>query len=107
MHQFIDGISEPAQFYFRNADGNFVPFTGIQEITIQEEVKYNPGSIIPTFDRAGELCFTTKITPKSLRDFRKMIRSIENYCMRRRRTFIRNKEKERRNRLKGINNETH
>ena len=102
MPPFIDGIIEPPKLYYSDGDGNYVPFTGIQEAVFELEMQHDPNIVAPSFTQTGELCFTLKMTPASSRRWRKQFHAFSNKIQRTIRTAKRQKEKQRRNRLKGI-----
>lgn len=101
MPPFIDGIVEPPTLFYSDGDGNYVPFTGIQEAVFNLEMKHDPNIVVPSFTQTGELCFTLTMTPASSRKWRKQFHSFSNRIQRIIRTEKRKKEKQRRNRLKG------
>lgn len=98
--QFIEGVSEPARFFYRSHDGEYVPLTEIQNITLLDEIKYDPSVIYPLWTETGELSFSISLTHKSSRRMRKMMQALKNSMMRSRRTAMRRKEKARRTLLK-------
>ena len=97
---FIDGKEEPLQLFYSTGDGEYVPFTGIQQATIIEEQKYDPELIRPSFLENGELTFTLSLTKRSRRNIKKLFREISNKIGRSIRKVKRAKEKERRAKLK-------
>ena len=101
MPPFIDGKTEPPSLFYSDGDGNYVPFTMREIETINDEIVYCPESIVPSFTETGELTFTMKLTPKTSRSFKKLMRPIQNKFMRAIRTAKRMKEKRRRAILKG------
>lgn len=93
-----DVTIDPPKLYYSDGDGNYVPFTGIQQTVIIEEAKYNSETFEPIWTEAGELTFT--LTEKSNRHIRKMFNRIMNSIHRNKRRAKRRKEKARRTRLK-------
>ena len=102
MQMFIDGIMEPPTLYYSDGDGNYVPLTEIQEVDFKLEIQNDPNIVAPSFTQTGDLCFSLKMTPASSRQCRKTFNALSNKIRRTIRTCKRQKEKERRNRLKGI-----
>ena len=100
MPPYIDGKTEPPQLFYSDGDGNYVPFTGIQEAVLRLEQKYDPDVIVPAFTETGELCWNLTLTAKSTRRWRKTFHTFKNRLMRERRTAKRQKEKQRRLMLK-------
>jgi len=89
MPTYIDGIMDPPILYYSDGDGNYVPFMGIQEAKFKLEIQNDPNIVVPSFTRARELCFSLTMTPASSKRWKKSIRTCK-----------RQKEKERRRRLK-------
>lgn len=101
MPPFIDGKIEPRQLFYCDGDGNYVPFTGIQDAVFELEMKKDPNVVAPSFTQTGELCFTLQMTPASSKRWRKTFHTFSNHIRRTIRTVKRRKEKQRRARLKG------
>lgn len=101
--KLIDGIMEPPTLYYSDGDGNYVPFTGIQEATFYLEIQNDPDIVKPSFTETGELCFTLNMTPASSKRWRKTFHAFSNHIRRTIRKMKRQKEKQRRDRLKGMN----
>ena len=99
--KLIDGITEPPTLYYRDADGNYVKFTDIQQAVFELEMKDDPGIVSPLWTETGELCFSLQMTPMSSRMWRRIFHAFTNHTRRTIRTMKRQKEKQRRNRLKG------
>lgn len=100
MPPYIDGIMEPQILYYSDGDGNYVPFMGIQEATFTLEIQNDPNIVVPSFTPAEELCFSLTMTPASSKRWKKSFRAFGNRIMRTIRTCKRQKEKERRRKLK-------
>ena len=83
--------------FYRDKDGNMVPFTGIQLAEVIEENVEFVRSWIP---EQNEFTFTAELTKQSARKWKKMVRKYDNKVMRTVRTIKRRKEKYRRARLK-------
>lgn len=99
--KLIDGITEPQTLYYRDADGNYVKFIDIQQAVFELEMKDDPGIVSPLWTEAGELCFSLTMTPASSKRWKKTFHAFTNHTRRTIRTMKRQKEKQRRNRLKG------
>lgn len=102
MPPYIDGIMDPPKLYYSDGDGNYVTFTGIQEAKFKLEIQNDPNIVVPSFTQTGELCFSLTMTPASSKRWKKSFHAFSNKIRRTVRTRKRQKEKERRNRLKGI-----
>lgn len=100
MPPYIDGIMEPPKLYYSDGDGNYVPFTGIQEAKFKLEIQNDPNIVVPSFTQTGELCFSLTMTPASSKRWKKSFHAFGNRIMRTIRTCKRQKEKGRRRRLK-------
>ena len=101
MPTFIDGIMDPPKLYYSDGDGNYVPFTGIQEAVFELEIEHDPNIVVPSFTQTGELCFSLTMTPASSKRWKKTFHAFSNKIRRTIRTLKRQEEKQRRNRLKG------
>ena len=97
-----DVTIDPPKLYYSDGDGNYVPFTGIQEAKFKLEIQNDPNIVVPDFTQTGELCFSLTMTPASSKRWKKSFHAFGNRIRRTIRTCKRQKEKERRNRLKGI-----
>lgn len=102
MPPYIDGIIEPPSLFYSDGNGNYISFTEIQEAVFNLEMKHDPNFVVPSFTQTGELCFTLTMTPASSRRWRRQFHAFSNRIRRTIRTEKRKKEKQRRNRLKGI-----
>ena len=100
MPTYIDGVIESPELYYSDGDGNYVSFTKIQKTVLELEMKNDLNIVAPSFTQAGELCFSLKMTPASSRRWRKTFHAFSNKIRRTIRTCKRQKEKERRRRLK-------
>ena len=65
MPTYIDGIMDPPKLYYSDGDGNYVPFTGIQEAVFELEIEHDPNIVVPSLSQAGELCVSLTMTPAS------------------------------------------
>ena len=101
MPTYIDGIMEPPKLYYSDGDGNYVPLMGIQEAKFKLEIQNDPNIVVPSFTQTGELCFSLTMTPASSKRWKKSFHAFSNHIKRTVRTMKRQKEKQRRNRLKG------
>ena len=101
MPPYIEGKTDPPRLFYCDGDGNYVPFTKIEDITFRKELEDNPDSITPSWTETGELCFTATFTPRTSRRFWRMVHAWNNHMCRERRTAKRQKEKERKRKLKG------
>jgi len=101
MPPFIDGIMEPTKLYYSDGDGNYVKLSDVQDAVLELEMKNDPDIVMPSFTETGELCFTLNMTPASSRRWRRTFHAFSNHIRRTIRTMKRQKEKQRRDRLKG------
>ena len=101
MPTYIDGIMEPPMLYYSDGDGNYVPFMCIQEAKIKLEIQNGPNIVVPSFTQTEELCFSMTMTPASSKRCQKILHAFSNRIKRKARTMKRQKEKQRRDRLKG------
>lgn len=84
--------------FYRNKDGNMLPFTGIQEAELIDENIELIKQWLPAFEQTS---FTISLKGKNVkRMYRKMFRTDFNRLSRSIRSYKRKKEKARRNRLK-------
>lgn len=100
MPTFIDGIMDPPTLYYSDGDGNYVPFTRIQEANFRLEIQNDPNIVAPSFTQTGELYFSLTMTPASSKQWKKTFHAFSNKIRRTIRTSKRQKEKERRRKLK-------
>lgn len=100
MPPYIDGAIESPEVYYSDGDGNYVSFTKIQKTVLELEMQNDPNIVDPSFTQTGELCFSLKMTPASSRRWRKTFHAFSNKIRRTIRTCKRQKEKERRRKLK-------
>lgn len=100
MPTYIDGISEPAKLFFRMPDGTYVPFSGIEQVTIIEESEQDPDFAIPSWTETGEMSFTATLTKQSGKRIKKLFRKYDNVAKRFIRRIRRKQEKLRREKLK-------
>ena len=88
------------QLYVRDADGNFVKVMDVNKIHTEiDDKKYDHDLFSPTWN--AQMSFTLKLTHRSERRLRKTIIHDLNAFKRAKRTAARQKEKARRERLKG------
>lgn len=97
-----DVTIDPPKLYYSDGDGNYVPLTGIHEAVFELEIEHDPNIVVPSFTQDGELCFSLTMTPASSKRWRRSFHAFSNKIRRTIRTSKRQKEKERRNCLKGI-----
>lgn len=93
----FDGYFGP--LFIRTGNGEYVPFPGIQEMTLPKTDDPAYTDSIQITDTC-EATIQMEITNRFARRFYKMIRADINHARRRRRRFKRLKEKVRRNTLK-------
>lgn len=102
MPPHTDVTIDPPKLYYSDGDGNYVPFTGIQEAKFKLEIQNDPNIVEPGFTQTEDICFSLTMTPASSKWWRRSFHAFSNKIRRTVRTSKRKKEKERRNRLKGI-----
>ena len=102
MPPHTDVTIDLPKLYYSDGDGNYVPLTGIQEAVFELEIEHDPNIVVPSLSQTGELCVSLTMTPASSKRWRKSFHAFSNKIRRTVRTSKRKKEKERRNRLKGI-----
>ena len=103
MPPHTDVTIGPPKLYYSDGDGNYVPLTGIHEAKFKLEIQNDPNIVVPSFTQTGELCFSLTMTPSSSKRWKKSFHAFSNNIKRTVRTMKRQKEKQRRNRLKGMN----
>jgi len=86
--------------FFKVGNGEYVPFPGIQEMTLPNSDDPEYVKAISAMSACGEIQMEFKLTNKSVRHVFKRIRADINRARRRRRRFKRWQEKVRRNTLK-------
>lgn len=101
MHPLTECIIDPPKLYYSDGDGNYVPLTGIQEAKFKLEIQNDPNIVVPNFTQTGELCFSLTMTQLSSKRWKKLFHAFNNNIKRTIRTMKRQKEKQRRDRLKG------
>lgn len=99
MPPYIDEVHEPGQLYFRADGGLFVPFPGIQEMTLPkiDDPAYADAVCIK---EATDFTIIGQLTKQSEKSLKKLIRPMMNKRMRAIRKYKRKKEKIRRMILK-------
>ena len=102
MPPHTDVTIDLPKLYYSDGDGNYVPFTGIQEAVFELEIEHDPNIdiVVPSFSQTGELRVSLTMTPASSKRWRKSFHAFSNKIRRTIRTCKRQKEKERRRRLK-------
>ena len=101
-----DCIGYVGPLFFRMDNGEYVPFPGIQEMTLPKVDDPAYAQTIRTMNTCETFSAEMKLTYRSVRKFYKMVHADINQAKRKRRRFKRQKEKARRNTLKyGGNNE--
>ena len=100
MPPHTDVTIDLPKLYYSDGDGNYVPFTGIQEAKFKLETQNDPNIVVPGFTQAKELFFSLTMTPASSKRWRRSFHAFSNKIRRTIRTRKRQKEKERRRRLK-------
>lgn len=103
MPPHTDVTIDPPRLYYSDGDGNYVPFMGIQEAKFKLEIQNDPNIVAQSFTQTGELCFSLTMTPASSKRWEKSFHAFSNHIKRTVRTMKRQKEKQRRDRLKGVN----
>lgn len=103
MPPSFDGISSDFQFYWCDGDGNYAPLKEIKDIAF--DVKEQSHKYI-AFEDIFEASFSISMTPESSKRFKKFLKQTTNMLNRKRRTAKRRKEKARRNKLKGVYDES-
>ena len=101
MPPHTDVTIDSSKLYYSDGDGNYVPFTGIQEAVFELEIKHDPNTVVPSLSQTGELCVSLTMTPASSKRWKKAFHAFSNSIKRTVRTMKRQKEKQRRDRLKG------
>ncbi len=99
MPPYIDEIHEPGQLFFSTGDGLFVPFPGIQALTLPkiDDPAYADAVCIK---EATDLTITGQLTKQSEKSLKKLFRPMMQKRMRAIRKYKRKKEKIRRMILK-------
>ena len=100
MMTYIEGKAEPNRLFYRDSNGNYIPFIGIKEISIRDDFETNPDHFYPSFTETGEFYVNMKLTRQSKWNLRNMFKCDLNVLRRRVRRELRRLEKERRERLK-------
>jgi len=101
MPPHTDVTIDPPKLYYSDGDGNYVPLIGIQEAVFELEIEHDQNIIIPSLSQTGELCFSLTMTPASSKRWKRSFHAFSNHIKRTVRTTKRQKEKQRRDRLKG------
>lgn len=101
MPPYIDETIEQPKLFYSDGDGNYVPFPGIQSIVLPKIDDPEYTDTVRIWNPADELSFSMTLTHRSSRIWKKQFHAFKTRLMRSVRTMKRQKEKQRRNRLKG------
>lgn len=101
MPPHTDVTIELPKLYYSDNDGNYVPFPGIQEITLPKIDNPMYADAVCIWNPADKLSFSMTLTHRSSRIWRRQFHAFSNKIRRTIRTQKRKKERQRRDRLKG------